>query len=239
MQKVKLAVYNDKKIPGDGKVWSHYVEYGPLYAATYGFRKMGNIEGQLWEFFPNTGRFYFIPVLPQGNEPLGAGIRNLPVSKLQKESEVKSLFDAAYPTKQYEGDALVFRIGHTLTIQNSRENEDVTESFSLPLNLSFKTSGPEKYVWLKTFAGKVPPHAYQIGKIEDQGRRLWLQANTEYPGRESEMSFFCQERPDLEVTPTAALKKSDWDDQRKCLTIILSHQAGAAEVMIKAGLRAK
>ena len=41
---------------------------------------MGHIDGQLWEFFPNTGRYYFIPVLPQGNEPLGRGVTNLPVS---------------------------------------------------------------------------------------------------------------------------------------------------------------
>ena len=71
LKNVKLAVYNDRRVPGDDKAWPHYVEYGPLYAATYGFRKMGNIDGQLFEFFPNTGRYYFIPVLPQGNEPLG------------------------------------------------------------------------------------------------------------------------------------------------------------------------
>ena len=41
-----------QNISGDDKAWPHYVEYGPLYAGTYGFRKMRNIDGQLWEFFP-------------------------------------------------------------------------------------------------------------------------------------------------------------------------------------------
>ena len=80
LSRVKLAVYNDKQTAGDVKAWPHYAEYGPPYAATYGFRKMGPIDGQLWEFFPNTGRYYFIPVLPQGNEPLAPGVRNPPVS---------------------------------------------------------------------------------------------------------------------------------------------------------------
>ena len=139
------------------KTWPHYAEYGPLYAATYGFRKMGNIDGQLWEFFPNSGRYYFIPVLPQGNEPIAPGIRNLPVSELQDVARVKTIFNAAYPA-WYEGDALVCRVGDTLTVLNSRENEDVTESYAVPLD-----GGS-----FKALSGKVGPHAYLVGKIEDQ-----------------------------------------------------------------------
>jgi hypothetical protein len=221
LQNVKLAVYNDG-VKGDPSAWPYYVEYGPLYAATYGFRKMGSIDGQLWEFFPNTGRYYYIPALPQGNQPLGPGIRNLPLSELQQVARVKQIFDAAYP-QWYEGDALVCRIGDTLTVQNSRENEDVTESYSVPLGGG----------WLKTLSGKVGPHAYLVGKIEDQGRRLWFQANTEYPERDTEVSILCSRKPEWQVEPAAAAKEAAWDDAAKSLKLRLSHHQGAVEVTVR------
>ncbi len=222
LQNIKLAVYNDKKVEGDAKAWPYYVEYGPLYSATYGFRKMGNIDGQLWEFFPNTGRYYYIPALPQGNEPLGPGIRNVPLSELQDVARVKQVFDGAYP-QWYEGDALVCRIGDTLTIQNSRENEDATESYSVPLGGG----------WLKRLSGKVGPHAYLVGKIEDQGRRLWFQANTEYPERDTEVSILCSRKPEWQVEPASAAKEAAWDEAAKSLKLRLSHQQGAVEVTLR------
>jgi hypothetical protein len=201
LHNVKLAVYNDRKAPADLKAWPHYVEYGPLYSATYGFRKMGNIDGQLWEFFPNTGRYYYIPVLVQGNEPISQTVKNIPVSELQDVATVKRTFDAAYP-QWYQGDALVCRIGNTITVQNTRENEDVTESYAIPLNAGLLT----------TLAGKIGPHAYLVGKIEDQGRRLWLQANTEYPERDTELSITCTRQPACHVEPKAAAKETRWDE---------------------------
>ncbi|MEI7732375.1 MAG: hypothetical protein WCO56_22580 [Verrucomicrobiota bacterium] len=222
LQKVKLAVYNDIKGGGDGKAWPHYVEYGPLYAATYGFRKMGNIDGQLWEFFPNTGRYYYIPVLPQGKVSLGANVQSLPVSQLQEVAQVKRVFDAAYPAS-YKGDALVCRIGDTVTVQNTRENEDVTESYSLPLNTGSFTK----------LAGKVGPHAYLVGKIEDQGRRLWLQANTEYPERDTEVTIGCTRKLEWQIEPATAAKEARWDEKTGTITLRLSHQQGAVEVTLR------
>ena len=182
--------------PGDGKAWPHYVEYGPLYAGTYGFRTMGNIHGQLWEFFPNTGRYYFIPVLPQGNEPMADRLRMWRCRNCRTR-RVKRSFSTRL-SRMYEGDALVCLVGDTLTVQNTNENEDVTES----------------YLWNRvaacflrnTLSGKVAPHSYLVGKIEDQGRRLWLQANTEYPDRETVLNIGCARRPELQVRPPAAEK---------------------------------
>jgi len=219
---VRLAVFNDKKVPGDAKAWPHYVEYGPLYAATYGFRKMGNIDGQLWEFFPNTGRYYYIPVLVQGNEPLAPDAKNLPVSELQDVAKVKQVFDAAYP-KWYQGDALVCLVGDTLTVLNSNENEDVTESYAVPL----------KRGWLQDISGKVGPHAYLVGKFEDQNRRLWLQANTEYPERDTELSITCSRKPEWQIEPASAAKEARWDEAAKSLRLRLSHEQGAVEVTVK------
>ena len=219
--KVKLAVYNDRPAI-DEKAWPHYAEYGPLYAATYGFRQMGNIDGQLWEFFPNTGRYYFIPVLVQGNEPLGAGVKNLGLSQLQDVAKVRELFNATYPAN-YEGDAFVTRVGHTITILNSRENEDVTESFSLPR----LARGVE------TLAGKVAPHSYIVAKIEDGGNRLWLQANTEYPERDTVLALTCPAEPRCTVAPATAARESRWDAASRTLHLRLAHAAGAVEVVVQ------
>lgn len=218
---VKLAVFNDRPAP-DVKAWPHYAEYGPLFAATYGFRKMGNINGQLWEFFPNTGRYYFIPVLVQGNEPLGPGVQNKPVSQLQDVAKVKQLFATTFaPTSS--GDAFVCRIGDTLVVLNSRENEDVTENYSLPLGV-----GP-----LTTLSGKVSPHSYVVGQIERGGQGLWLQANTEYSERDTTLSINCNRKPAWQIEPPSAAKEARWDEARKILHLRLSHQQGAVEVNVQ------
>ena len=221
LQNVHLAVFNDMQGRGDVTAWPHYAEYGPLYAGTYGFRKMGNIDGQLFEFFPNTGRYYFIPALPQGNAPLGPGIRNLPLSQLQDPAQVAALFNAAYP-QTYAGDALVCRVGDTLTVLNSHENEDVTEAYALPLN-----AGP-----VTQLAGRIGPHAYLVGKLEDSARRLWLQSNTEYPEREVGLEFSCVRKPQWQVVPPSAAKQAAWDAAENRLTLRLSHQQGAVEVTV-------
>lgn len=218
---IKLAVFNDKTVKADAALWSHYMEYGPLYAATYGFAKMGNIHGQLWEYFPNTGRYYYIPNLPYGNVPLAPGVRNLPISALQDEAKVKATFDAAYPAF-YSGDALVNRVGNTIVILNSNENMDITQSFDLPL----QEGGFE------ALAGKVALHSYLLGKIE--GGQLWMQANTEYPERDTELSVACAAEPAVEVVPAAALKSCKWDPAAKRLNLRLGHAEGAAEISIKA-----
>jgi hypothetical protein len=215
---VKLAVFNDKKAAGDATAWPHYVEYGPLYAATYGFRKMGGIDGQLWEFFPNTGRYYYIPVLPQGNQVISPGIRTVPLSELQEQARVREIFNAAYPA-WYEGDALVSHVGDTLTVLNTRENEDVTESYEVPLTGAFKS-----------LSGKVAPRAYLIGRIEEGGRRLWLQANTEYPDRDTELSLAASQQPKVRVAPASAVKHREWDETHGLLSLRLDHHDGAVEV---------
>jgi hypothetical protein len=219
LRNVKLAVFNDKQTSGDGTAWPHYVEYGPLYAATYGFGKLGQIDGQLWEFFPNTGRYYFIPVLPQGPTP---ALRCVPVSELQEVARVKAIFNAAYPP-WYDGDALVCRIGDTLTIQNSRENEDVTESYSIPL-----TAG-----WLRSLTGQIGPHSFLIGKLEDQGRQFWFQTNSEYADREMILSLACGRRPQWQIEPPSAATEARWDESTQTLNLRLTHRQGAAEVTVK------
>jgi hypothetical protein len=220
-EQIRLAVYNDgvpKKENGD----PYYYEWEALYRGTYGFRDVGVIPGTLMEFFPNTGRYYYIPVFPQGKVDLGRNIQTLPLSQLGDPAKVKARFDQAYPSV-YEGDALVTLVGDTLAVLNSHENQDVAESYNLPL----KGRG-----FFRSITGTIAPHSYLIGKFEEGNTRLWLQANAEYQERDTEVTVVCNGQPKVTVTPASAAKVNTWDAAVKKLTLRLSHAEGAVEVGI-------
>jgi transposase len=215
---VRIAAYNDgvpKQEDGD----QYYYEWESVYQATYGFRDHGVHPGTLMEFFPNTGRYYYFPVLPQGKRDLGKDIAVLPLSSLMETEKVKSVFDGAYP-QWYAGNALVNIVGNTLTILNSNENLDETQTYSVPLT---DRGG------LQNIAGKIGPHAYVLGKLGREG--LWLQANTEYPERDTELVLTFKAEPNVVVTPATAAKAVRWDAATGTLTLVLSHSDGAVEVM--------
>jgi len=219
--KVKIAVFNDgisRKDDGD----QYYYEWEALYRGTYGFRDIGVHPGTLMEFFPNTGRFFFIPVLPQGVRDLGPNIQMLPLSRLGDEAQVKRIFEKAYPA-WYSGDAFVVYVGDTLTILNSCENLDETQTYSIPLN----TRGA-----FQNISGKVGPHAYLIGRFEGGSNTLWLQANTEYPERETDLALTLKSPPTVTVTPAKAAKVNRWDESTRTLHLVLSHAEGAVDVTI-------
>ncbi|NQU43501.1 hypothetical protein HQ520_09455, partial [bacterium] len=221
LDQIHLAVYNDG-VPEKEDSEPYYHEYWPLYDATYGFESAGVIPGELMEFFPNTGQYYYIPVFPQGKADLGHGIETLALSQLQESAAVKTRFDGAYP-KWYEGDALVTIVGDTLTVLNSNENQDVTVDYIVPL---------ENRQAFTEIAGKIGPHAYVMGKFEDGDERLWLQANTEYPERDTELTFACDERPQVRITPESAAKSNLWHEAAGKLSLRLSHADGAVELEI-------
>lgn len=221
LKNTRLAVFNDKTVKPDVVAWPHYVEYGPLYAGTYGFKKMEKIDGQLWEIFPNTGRYHRIVVLPQGDVPLAPGIRNVPVSQLQTVEAVKATFDGAYPGL-YVGDAFVERTGDTLVVMNGNENLEEAQSFKAPVGTGLVTA----------WSGRVQVHSYVLAKVEDQGKRFWLQANTEYPERPTELAISCTRKPECQITPAAA-GSAQWDAATSVLNLKLAHQDGAVEVELK------
>ena len=197
------------------------MEYGPLYAGTYGFKQMDNINGQLWEIFPNTGRYRRIPVLPQGDVPLDTGIRNIPLSQLQDVAGVTRTFNEAYPA-WYEGDALASHSGDVFTVMNSNENRDLVQSFKIPVRSPLVTA----------LAGQVQVHSYLLAKIENQGNTFWLQANTEYPERDTELAITCTRKPVVTTVPKTAIQ-SKWDDTSKTLNLRLNHKLGAVEISLR------
>jgi hypothetical protein len=221
LDNVRLAVYNDgvpKTEDGD----QYYFEWEGLYRGTFGFRDIGVYPGTLMEFFPNTGRYFFIPVFPQGKVDLGRGIQTLPLSELLDAEAVRSRFDAAYPD-WYRGEALVTIVGDTLSVLNSRENEDVTEAYDVPL----KDRGR-----FQAITGNIAPHSYLVGKFSDGNRRLWLQANAEYPERPTEFAIRMISRPKVSVVPESAAVLNQWDEKTKTLSLRLTQTDGAVEVEI-------
>ncbi|MBM4085754.1 MAG: hypothetical protein FJ272_13275 [Planctomycetes bacterium] len=218
---IRLGVYNDGVKLGE-KHDPYYYEYHALFAGTYGFKPSGVIPGELMEFFPNTGRYYYIPLFPQGKTDLGHGTQTLPLSELQDPTAVKARFDQAYPPR-CEGNALVTLVGDTLTVLNTNENLDVTETYAVPV----------KRGNVLAIQGKIGPHAYLMGKFEDRDHRLWLQANTEYPERDTELTLACKAQPLVKVTPAAAAKVNRWDAATGTLTLRLSHADGAVEAVLE------
>ena len=151
-----------------------------------------------------------------------AAAETFPYQNCRNVTKVQRIFQAAYP-KWHDGDALACRIGDTITVMNTREDEDVTESYAVPW-----TTG-----WLTKLTGKIGPQAYLLGKLEDQGRRLWLQANTEYLDRDTVLTVACTRKPDYQIEPSSAAKEIRWDEAAKTLNLRLSHQSGAVEIRVK------
>ncbi len=221
LDNIRIGVYNDgipKKTDGD----QYYYEWEALCRGTYGFRDVGVIPGTLMEFFPNTGRYNYFPVFPQGKVDL-KGVETVPLSQLMEPAAVKARFDKAYP-EWYSGNALVTIVGDTLAFMNSNENTDITENYSVPL----KNRGS-----FANIAGKIATHSYLMGKFEEGNKSLWLQANAEYPERDTELILTCKGQPQVKVTPGAAAKTNQWDATAGTLTLRLSHTDGAVEVEIK------
>ena len=220
-EQIRLAVYNDGVVPGK-ETDPYYYEWEKLYRGTYGFRDIGVYPGTLMEFFPNTGRYHYFPVFPQGKTEL-KGIQTLPLSQLQDSAAVRSVFNAAYP-EWYEGDALVTMVGDTLTVMNSNENTDEKQTYAVPL----KNRGPFEQI-----AGSIEPHSYVMGKFEDGNKRLWLQANTEYAERPTELQIRCGKKPEVRVVPEVAAIMKEWDAKSNTLSLKLDHKDGAVELELK------
>lgn len=219
LEQIKYAVYNDGVEAGDNSE-PYYREYRELYAGTYGFEPYKGIPGELFEFFPNTGRYFYIPVLPQGKYDLADDIKLLPLSGLQDSGEVRDKFNEVYDN-WYEGNAFVSFVSGTIVVFNTNENVDIAQSYGFELNDGF----------FERISGDIEPHSYVLGKLNQNG--LWLQANTEYQERNTHIVISMQQEPRLEVLPQTGLIQSSWDSAARELKLILDHTSGAVELEIK------
>lgn len=187
--------------------------FGPfniLYDGTYGIKHPS-------ELIPDNGRYFFIPLLPLLCDKPPKSFQLFKTDKFSNPSEVKKYVDVLYKPF-YEGDAFVVKVGNLIVAMNSRENEDVMQSFKWPIEAGK----------IKLFEGELGPHSYMVGKVE--GGKLLLLTN----GREEKqvkLRFTCCQFPILAVSPSEALVDSQWEDGR--LILIISYQHGTVEIEIR------
>jgi uncharacterized protein (DUF736 family) len=187
--------------------------YGPfekIFQGTYGIRHPS-------ELIPDNGRYYFVPFLPIICDRPPKGIRLFKTGDFSTPEEIKSFFDSIYPPF-YEGDAFLVRVGNLIVAMNSRENEDVNESFNLPINIGN----------IKSFGGEIAPHSYIVGKEKDGGLLLLINGRLE---RETRIRLACSQKPLLKISPSEALVNSEWKEGELILTI--SHKLGSVQMEIK------
>jgi hypothetical protein len=221
LDKVKIAVtYKGVDEIKDFKE-DRYQEFWPMFKGTYGFSTQGTSKGEVYEYFPNTGRYFFIPVLPPVAGQLPDKITRLAIKELQDPLKVTEMFNAKYP-ETYEGDALVYQVGDIIAVMNTHENDDVTETYSVPVNRGI----------FSTISGKIGVHSYLMGKFENNNSQLWLQINTNYSERNTAFRISCTSEPKVKVNPAEAIKTCRWEPSKKELIVELEHKMGAVELTI-------
>lgn len=221
LAKIKIAVtYEGVDDIKDFKE-DRYQEFWPLFKGTYGFSTQGTSKGEVYEYFHNTGRYFFIPVLPPEASQVPAKITRLAIKELQDPLKVTEMFNAKYP-ETYEGDALVYQVGDIIAVMNTHENDDVTETYSVPVNRGI----------FKAISGKIGVHSYLMGKFENNNSQLWLQVNTNYSERNTAFRISCTSEPKVKVNPAEAIKTCRWEPSKKELIVELEHKMGAIELTI-------
>jgi hypothetical protein len=222
LKNVKLAVTYDGVDEVQEFKEDRYREFWALFKGTYGFSKQGNSTGEVYEFFPNTGRYFFIPILPPTDVNLVDKIKRLPIKDLQDPQKVTQIFNTHYP-ETYKGTALVYQVGDILAVMNTHENNDIIDSYSVPLKRGIFNS----------ISGEINVHSYLMGMFEYDNKQLWLQVNTNYPERNTQFSINCNKEPKVKIVPEEAIITCKWDAKTKELVLELNHKSGIVELTIK------
>ncbi len=143
---------------------------GVLYAATYGLRHDH-------ELIPNTGRYYWIPVLPKwaSTDTLLAFPTVLTPNAFPGVLAARAFFDRSYPSPgDGAGAAWMVTVGGTAFVSQTHENLDVPEDFSLAgLACALR--------------GSVQAHQYLVARDLPEGR-LGLHLGN-YRGRDTTVSL--------------------------------------------------
>jgi len=186
--------------------------FGPfriLYEGTCGLRHDS-------ELIPDTGRYFFIPLLPVICKKPPEGAKVFRLSDFKSPKEVRRFFDALYPPF-YEGDAFVVKVGNLVVAMNSRENEDVRQKFRLPLK-----AGIVKYL-----EAELGPHSYLVARVGEEGLLIHVNGRIE---RVTTLRVGCEVEPMMEASPRGAVVDRRWDGE--ALTLVLSHKLGALDLRI-------
>ena len=234
LSEIKLAI-DPGPVESDKGNFICYGHYLALYQNTYGLKDLidvdqnteeGEVEeantGCKYELIPNSGRYYFIPVIPHpANTFSHPDIKVIAIDKLQDSKSVKTEFDRAYDLIS-EGNSWVAKVDNTFFITNSNENLNKEQDFSI--NLSGPISG---------IKGNSIPHSYLIFRYDREKRTIWLHANAEKgenytDERQTVITIDWLEKPALQVEPKSALVEVNW--MQNSVKLTLSHSKGAVKV---------
>lgn len=216
LKKVKIAVSQPMRFENI----AHQGQYGiyqALYEQTYGFRE----DGIWYEYFPNTGKYYYIPLLPYGINSIGEDVNIQNINDLSEPSYVKNIFDAQY-TDAYNGSALHSVVGDSLFIQSTHENSSNVEDYEIAVETGNITQ----------ISGDIGPHKYIIGKFDNKTAQFWLQTNTEYWQHSTQIVFDCKWQPMITAQPQESIMLQSWDPQLGTYTVWLTNLFGAAELTL-------
>lgn len=170
------------------------------------------------EIIPDVSRFGIITMLPPEARCLNPRTQVVPLADLADVAKARALFEGAYPARG-AGDAFQWTCDGTAIITNANENTDRDQTFDLPLE-----QGP-----VRRLGGTIRVHQYLVGKIEDNRRRFWFQANSNDPQRTMEVVFTCDRRPSLTVAPGRTPPELRWDAATRRAALTLGFTEGAVE----------
>ena len=223
---------------GPGKYPSaKYGIYQALYSGTYGFRPP-ELGSEASEILPNNGRFGIVPVLPYPETTLAsASVYNL--STLQNASDVRALFESAYPARGASGDSLVLFSGHPTQVfacMSPFENWNVSTTYSIGGPPLFAAVGEEVGgLAVNGIRGTNRVQSYVIGRVSQSKGSLWLQMNSQqaYDTTVLAIKFSARPAPPV-VVPSGAAIAVRWIESLHEMQIEVSHAQGAVEVTVGA-----
>ncbi len=184
-----------------------------------------------YQIFPKNGKYNAIAVLPNGSSVAGVpGITTVSIANLQTDAAVKAVYDANY-SSFYTGDASVFRNTNKYFIQNSLENENRAQTFSIPFSNGSITN----------ISGTMVPHSYIISSISTDGNSYSFQACTNTTGpytddRTTNLVISLTQMPTVKVSPASALVTNTWNATTKTLSLKINHVLGAANVVVSTSI---
>jgi hypothetical protein len=232
LDKVKIAVASPSVETEKGSAMDYGI-FGPMYEYIMGIDDYISIaeaesadeDADYYEMTPNAcrrellhnrGRYYMTPVLPYPIDSLEDGTTIVSTDEIASTEAVQSLFDTAYP-QQSTGDAWVVRVGKNLYINNSHENTDEAQDFSVEI------------AGVGTLSGTIQPHSYLIATITEDV--LWLFGNA---GGKGDYTDDRTTRLELTLDAEPSVSgdgSSTWSNG--VLSLSLDQSSGASETVVE------
>jgi hypothetical protein len=175
-----------------------------LFNATYGYR--GSVKtlpsdtGIRTQLIPSSGRYHFIPLLPNGSTgPAaadGEATTRLQLSdpRLRDEKTVTALYEPLYPAADV-GTAWVEQIAGRFFVMPAAEWDNVTQTFRVPLAGKIVTG----------LAGTIGVAELRMGRFQPQSERLFVFSQSNWNHTTTVLRVRCTKRPlSVEIKPALA-----------------------------------